>query len=111
MMDYFAIPMDAAGESNWHKAIVVQGKLVEDQQHLVELDAKLNMLTSIISTTFISQRTLTANFSSLISSPKKYVGETSQFKGFLLQCSLYSSGQEGVLDQQKITQFLSPLLI
>lgn len=53
--DYFAIPMDAAGESNWHKAMVAQGRLVGDQQqHLVELDAKLNMLTSIISTTFVS---------------------------------------------------------
>lgn len=48
--------MDAAGEVSWQNTIAAQGKLVGDQQqHLGELDAKLNMFTNTICSVFISQ--------------------------------------------------------
>lgn len=100
--------MDAAGEASWQNAMAAHGKLVrEQQQHLGELDAKMNMLTNAISSTSVSYRALAAHPSSLISYPDTFSGETSQCKGFLLQCSLYFSGQEGVSEQQKIALFCS----
>lgn len=34
------------------------------------------------------------------------MGEPTQRRGFLLQCSLYFAKQEGLSDQSKITQFI-----
>lgn len=46
LTDYFAIPVDAAGEVGWPSAMAAQGKLPREQnQHLGELDAKVNLLT------------------------------------------------------------------
>lgn len=51
MIDYFAIPMEAARESNGQNAMAVQGKLLgeQQQQHLNKLNAKLNLLMNTIS--------------------------------------------------------------
>lgn len=37
--------MNASGEHDWQKAIAAQGKLLgKHQQHLAELDAKINLI-------------------------------------------------------------------
>lgn len=96
--------MDAAGEVSWRKSMAAQGNLEgEQKQSLVELDAKLNMLTNAIISDFVSHQAL-AHPNLLISLPDKFLGETSNCKHFLLWCSLQFSGQERVSNQQKIVQ-------
>lgn len=47
MTDYFAYCMNAAGEQDWQNIMAAQERLVVDyQQQLADLDAKLTMLTN-----------------------------------------------------------------
>lgn len=102
--------MDAAGEEGWQSTMLAQGKLVRDQQQcLGVLDAKINLLTNTLSQTLASHHSSSTLSTSLISCPKKFSGETVQWKGFLLQCSLYLSGQVNLPDLQKIAQVHSLL--
>lgn len=50
MTDYFSKLIDAAGERNWQNAMAAQGQLIV--KYLVKLNAKLTMLTNVLSSTF-----------------------------------------------------------
>lgn len=81
-------------DASWRDAMLAQGKLVGEQQKCFgELDARVNLLTSAASQNIMSHRNPAVPLSLLISYPDKFSGETVLCKGFLLQCSLYFSGQ------------------
>lgn len=47
--------------------------------------------------------------SSLITELDKFVEEAAQYRGFLLQCSMYFAAQEGATNQEKVAQFINLL--
>lgn len=62
--------------------------------------------TNSFSQALRSHQSATAPHGSLMSHLKKFLGETTQCKGFLFQCSFFYSGQANVSNHQKIAQLL-----
>lgn len=117
------VSMGAAGWDQSWNVLVVQGCFMEEQQQqLNEINAKINQLTEaftqVASSCPIPPATAAASPAAplaitpnpLISWPYKFPGETSQCQGFLVQCDLYFTAQEGASDQSKIAQFLNMLM-
>lgn len=81
-------------DASWRNAILAQGKLVREQQkHLGELDAKVNLLINAVSQNLVSYQNPAVPLSLLVSYPNNILGETGLYKGFLLQCSLHLSAK------------------
>lgn len=102
--------MEAPGAMSWWDAISTHGKLMrQQQQHLGMLDIHVNQPTDAVSQVLQTCQSKVMPTAPLISCPDKFVGKASQCYGFLLQCSLYYTGQVGINNQQKIAQFLNLL--
>lgn len=103
--------MDAA-ESETYQLSPTRDDLWESSS-LDRIDVKIHQLDEAITQVSVShpiQATPSAPtnpISPLISQPDKISGETTQYKGFLHQSSLYFATQEMVSDQPNITQLIN----
>lgn len=75
---------------------------------MADLDAKVNLLSQALATN-AAHRAPAPAASTLVPGMDKYASDTSQCKGFLLQCSLYFAGHKELSKRQNIAQFLGLL--
>lgn len=104
--EYFAIPMDAVGNSSLCQATAAQGCFVGGQQQIVMIHAQLAQLH----TTMISMATSIPAHPQQIAHPDKFADDLNKCKGFMLQYSLNFTCQEGLSEHTKIAHFTNLLM-
>lgn len=100
--------MDAGGNPKWHQAFEAQGCFIrEHQQQINMLNKQLAKLQASAPATPTPPAAASFLMPSLIIHLEKDAGDSADCKAFMLQYSLYFTGQEGVSEHIKTAHFIN----